>query len=181
MSKKALILFAQGSEELEAVTIINILRRGGVTVTVAGLTSGPLSGSRSTVIVPDTTLDAVQHEDFDLVVLPGGLPGTTHLRNDPRVIALLQRQHGAGKQVAAICAAPSVLAAAGLLKGKRATSYPTCLDEFPGVSKQNAAVVTDGNITTSRGPGTAMDFALTLLEHLAGQAKRAEVEAALVR
>ncbi|GAB4125247.1 MAG: DJ-1/PfpI family protein [Sideroxydans sp.] len=181
MSKKALVLFAEGSEELEAVTLINILRRGGVTVIVAGLSAGPLRGSRGTVIVPDTTLDNVQQENFDLVVLPGGLPGTTHLRNDPRVITLLQRQHDAGKQVAAICAAPSVLAAAGLLRGKRATSYPTCLDEFPEVLQQNEAVVSDGNIVTSRGPGTAMDFALTLLERLAGPAKRAEVEASLVR
>lgn len=181
MSKKALVLFAEGSEELEAVTLINILRRGGVSVTVAGLTAGPLRGSRGTVIVPDTLLEAVQHDDFDLVVLPGGLPGTTHLRNDARVAALLRRQHGANKEVAAICAAPSVLAAAGLLQGKRATSYPTCLDEFPDVAKQNEAVVVDGNIVTSRGPGTAMDFALTLLERLVGQAKRAEVEAALVR
>lgn len=178
---KVLVLLAEGSEELEAVTIVNILRRGSINVTLAGLAAGALRGSRGIQIVPDTTLDEVLTDDFDMVVLPGGLPGTTHLRNDPRVAALLKKTYGTGKQVAAICAAPSVLAAAGLLDGKRATCYPTCLDEFPAVKLQTSAVEQDGNITTSRGPGTAMDFALTLLERLAGHAKRQEVEAALVR
>lgn len=178
---KALVLFADGSEELEAVTVINILRRGGINVTLAGLTAGVLRGSRGTQIVPDTTLDEALAHDYDMVVLPGGMPGTDHLRNDARVAQLLKRMHAAGKQVAAICAAPSVLAAAGLLDGKRATCYPTCLDDFPKVKLQTAAVVEDGNLITSRGPGTAMDFALTLVERLTGHAKRQEVEAALVR
>lgn len=178
---KALVLFADGSEELEAVTVINILRRGGINVTLAGLTAGVLRGSRGTQIVPDTTLDEALAHDYDMVVLPGGMPGTDHLRNDARVAQLLKRMHTAGKQVAAICAAPSVLAAAGLLDGKRATCYPTCLDDFPKVKLQTAAVVEDGNLITSRGPGTAMDFALTLVERLTGHAKRQEVEAALVR
>jgi len=178
---KVLVLFAAGSEELETVTIVNILRRAGISVTLAGLSEGSLRGSRNITIQPDTTLDAVLHEPFDMVVLPGGLPGTTHLRDDARVIKLVQDMAQQGKQVAAICAAPSVLAAAGLLDGKRATSYPTCLDEFPKVRLQAAAVVQDGNLTTSRGPGTAMDFALTLAERLVGKTKRDEVEAALVR
>jgi len=178
---KVLVLFAAGSEELETVTIVNILRRAGISVTLAGLGAGALRGSRNIQLLPDTTLDAVLHDPFDMVVLPGGLPGATHLRNDARVIKLVQDMAQQGKQVAAICAAPSVLAAAGLLDGKRATSYPTCLDEFPKVQVQAGAVVQDGNLTTSRGPGTAMDFALTLAERLVGKAKRDEVEAALVR
>lgn len=179
--KKALVLFADGSEELEAVTIINILRRGGVNVTVAGLHGGPLRGSRGTVLLPDTTLDEALSRDYDMLVLPGGQPGTDHLRADPRVAGLLQQMQSRGRHVAAICAAPSVLAQAGLLDGKRATSYPGSLDEFPAVQKQTAAVVEDGNLITSRGPGTAMDFALTLVERLTGKAKRDAVEAALVR
>lgn len=175
----ALVLFAAGSEELEAITLVNILRRGGVTVTLAGLSDGALRGSRGIAIVPDTTLDAVLAQDFDLVVLPGGMPGTNHLKADARVLSLLQRLHQQGKWIAAICAAPSVLAAAGLLGGKRATCYPTCLDAYPQVQVQTTAIVEDGQLLTSRGPGTAMDFALFLLEKLGDQ--RASVEAALVR
>lgn len=178
---KALVLLADGSEELEAVSIVNILRRGGVDVTLAGLTAGTLRGSRGTMITPDTTLDDALKHDYDMVVLPGGQPGTTHLRNDPRVANLLQRAYSAGKQVAAICAAPSVLAAAGLLDGKRATCYPGSLEGFRKVQVESLAVVEDGNIVTSRGPGTAMDFALTLLERLAGKPERDNVEAGLVR
>lgn len=179
--KKALVLFADGSEELEAVTVINILRRGGVEVTVAGLAAGPLRGSRGTVLLPDTDLNQVRAEDFDLVVLPGGQPGTDHLRNDARVASLLKKMQALDRNIAAICAAPSVLAQAGLLDGKRATCYPGALDEFPAVQRQTAAVVEDGKLITSRGPGTAMDFALTLVERLSGKAKREAVEAALVR
>lgn len=179
--KTALILFADGSEELEAVTLINILRRGGVNVTVAGLHGGPLRGSRGTVLLPDTTLDEAQTGQYDMVVLPGGQPGTSNFKADARVLKLVRQMNEAGKYVAAICAAPSVLAEAGLLKGKRATCYPTCLDAYPDVHLQTSAVAEDGKIITSRGPGTAMDFALTLLEHLAGQKKRQEIEADLVR
>lgn len=176
-----LVIFAEGSEELETVSIVNILRRGGVSVTLAGLHAGVLRGSRDIVLQPDCALDDALKHDYDMVVLPGGLPGTTHLRNDARVIQLVQRMAQQGKQVAAICAAPSVLAAAGLLDGKKATCYPTCLDEFPNVRLQNSAVELDGNLTTSRGPGTAMDFALTLLERLQGAETRASVAAGLVR
>jgi 4-methyl-5(b-hydroxyethyl)-thiazole monophosphate biosynthesis len=179
--KKVLILFADGSEELEAVTIVNILRRGGINVTLAGLQAGTLRGSRGIQIVPDTTLDEAQAHDYDMLVLPGGQPGTYHMKADARVLKLLQRMSAMGKPVAAICAAPSVLATAGLLDGKRATCYPTCLDDFPTVKLQATAVVEDGNIITSRGPGTAMDFALALVERLAGHAKRREVEAGLAR
>ena len=111
------------------------------------------------------------------------MPGMTHLKNDPRIIALLKKMAAAGKYTCAICAAPVVLAEAGLLSGKRATSYPGFLDKLnlPSVSYLNDAVVTDGKVITSRGPGTAMDFALMLIETLVGKAKRDEVEAALQR
>ncbi len=179
--KSALVLFAEGSEELEAVTMINILRRAGVAVTLAGLTPGALRGSRSITIVPDTTLDAVLHDEFDMIILPGGQPGTRHLQTDARVIKIVRQMSHQGKYVAAICAAPSVLAIAGLLDGKRATCYPTSLDGFAEVHVQTAAIVEDDHLITSRGPGTAMDFALFLVEKLAGSAKRHEVEAGLVR
>ena len=179
--KKALVLFAQGSEELEAVTIVNILRRAGIAVTLAGTAAGALHGSRSIAIQPDATLDAVLNEDFDLIVLPGGQPGTRNLNADPRVLQLVRNMADGGKLVAAICAAPMVLATAGLLDGKDATSFPGCLDDYPKVRLQTCAIVEDGNLITSRGPGTAMDFALLLAERLAGRAVREKVEAGLVR
>lgn len=179
--KTALVLFADGSEELEAVTVVNILRRGGVEVTLAGLHEGPHRGSRGTMLLPDATLNEALKNGYDMVVLPGGQPGTNHLKADARVLTLVRQMSEAGKQVAAICAAPSVLAEAGLLDGKGATSFPSSLSGYPKVQLQNAAVVEEGNIVTSRGPGTAMDFALVLLERLVGRAKRQEVEAGLVR
>lgn len=179
--KNVLVPLAQGCEELEAVTIIDILRRGGVTVVSAGLDTQPVRASRGTVLVPDTTLDEALKHTYDMVVLPGGQPGTNNLKADARIIALTWQMAKQGKYVAAVCAAPSVLATAGVLEGKRATSFPGALGGFPSVQLENAAVVEDGKVITSRGPGTAMDFALTLVEKLEGRAKRDEVEAALQR
>ncbi|MEI7456039.1 MAG: DJ-1 family glyoxalase III [Nitrosomonadales bacterium] len=179
--KTALVLYAAGSEELETVSIVNLMRRAGITVTLAGLTTGPLKGSRGIVLLPDTTLNAVLHDSFDMIVLPGGQPGTGHLQADARVLQLIKQMASQDKFVAAICAAPMVLAAAGLLDGKRATCYPTCLNDYPKVLLQTTAIVEDGKLITSRGPGTAMDFALLLVERLAGKLKRDEVEAGLVR
>lgn len=179
--KSVLVLFAEGSEELEAITIVNLLRRAGITVTLAGLTDGPLRGSRGTVLLPDATLDAACDSTYDMIVLPGGQPGTNHLKSDMRVLKLVQQMSRQGKYVAAICAAPSVLAEAGLLDDKHATSFPGALNPYPQVLKQTTAVVEDGMLITSRGPGTAMDFALTLVERLVGTQKRDEVEAGLQR
>lgn len=179
--KTALVLFADGSEELEAISIVNILRRAGVTVTFAGLQAGALRGSRGVMLTPDCTLDSVLGKDYDMVVLPGGQPGTNNLKADQRVLELLKQMAQYDKYVTAICAAPSVLAAAGLLEGIKATSYPGALDAYSNVRQQLAAIVEDGKFITSRGPGTAMDFALTLAERLVGSAKRQEVEAGLQR
>ena len=178
---KVLIPLAQGCEEMEAVTIIDILRRAGIEVISAGLNDQPVCASRGVMLLPDTTLDAALQQDFDMVVLPGGQPGSNNLKADPRIIAVLQKMAQQGKYIAAICAAPSVVASAGLLNGKQATSFPGALDSFQNVKQQNIAVVEDGNIITSRGPGTAMDFALTLVERLEGKEKRLAVEAGLQR
>ncbi|MDR2220945.1 MAG: DJ-1/PfpI family protein [Methylobacillus sp.] len=179
---KVLMPLAQGCEELEAVTVADILRRAGIAVIIAGLETGAVRASRGTVLMPDNTLDAVLADDFDMMVLPGGMPGSEHLKNDARVIALLKSMASAGKYVAAICAAPMALHAANLLQGKRATSFPGVLDRLPGDHVYlNEKVVTDGKIVTSRGPGTALDFALTLVELLVGKPKRDAVEADLQR
>jgi 4-methyl-5(b-hydroxyethyl)-thiazole monophosphate biosynthesis len=178
-----LMPLAEGFEELEAVSIIDVLRRGGIQVTVAGLRNGPVRGSRDTVVVPDAPLDAVLDRDYDMVVLPGGMPGVKHLHEDARIRTLLARYTQKDRYTAAICAAPSILADYGYLDGRRATSNPKFKDKvaIDGVSYREDAVVTDGNIVTSRGPGTSIDFALALVETLAGRAKRVEVEAGLVR
>lgn len=180
---KVLVPLADGCEELEAVTIIDLLRRAGIEVVTAGLKPGIVKASRGVQIVPDVTLDVALQDEYDMVVLPGGMPGATHLGNDARIIGLLKKMAAAEKYAAAICAAPAVLASAGLLDGKSATSYPGFLDATPapGMNYRADAVVQDGRVVTSRGPGTAMDFALTLIKILSGDDKRAEVESALVR
>lgn len=180
---RVLIPLAQGCEELEAVTIIDLLRRAQIEVVSAGLAPGPVTGSRGTVLVPDTTLADALTQEFDMLVLPGGQPGATNLERDARVIALLQRMAAAGKYTAAICAAPQVLAVAGLLDDRRATSYPGAVDagQFPRIHLVTEDVVRDGTVLTSRGPGTAMDFALALIDVLAGRSVRDRVEAGLVR
>jgi 4-methyl-5(b-hydroxyethyl)-thiazole monophosphate biosynthesis len=180
---RVLILLAQGCEELEAVTVIDLLRRAQIEVVTAGLTPGAVTASRGTVLVPDSTLEVEQDKTFDMIVLPGGLPGARYLEEDLRVRALVQRQAAAGRFTAAICAAPKVLAAAGLLDGKRATAYPGSViaAEYPQVTLLAEPVVVDGRVVTSRGPGTAMDFALCLIALLRGELCRQTVESQLVR
>ncbi len=182
--KKGLVPLAQGCEELEAVTIIDILVRGGVEVVTASLDDERIiSASRGVQLVAQTTLDKVLAEQFDLVVLPGGLPGADHLANDSRILEKLNHTSAEGGLVAAICAAPKVLVKAGLLDNKKATSYPGVIDQNPaqGMQYLDQSVVEDGQIITSKGPGTAMDFALNLLEKLQGIEVRRQVEAGLVR
>jgi len=178
-----LVPLAEGCEELEAVTIIDLLRRAGIDVVTAGLDAEPVRCSRGTVLIPDSHLDDVIEGDFDMLVLPGGLPGADHLDADPRIHRLLQRMRDNNRYTAAICAAPKVLASSGLLQGKQVTSFPGVLDGLAveGMEFSTDPVVRDGKVITSRGPGTAMDFALMLIEELSGPARRQEVEAALQR
>jgi len=180
---RVLVPLADGCEELEAVTIVDLLRRAGVEVVTAGLGEGPVTASRGVVLMPDRTLDQVLGDDFDMIVLPGGLPGADHLDADPRIHALLHRMAEQDRYTAAICAAPKVLLNAGLLDGRKATAYPGVIDGrlSPGSQLLSDAVVTDGRVVTSRGPGTAMDFALTLIEKLLGADKRRQVEEPLMR
>jgi 4-methyl-5(b-hydroxyethyl)-thiazole monophosphate biosynthesis len=180
---KVLVPLAQGCEELEAVTVIDLLRRAGLEVTTAGLDGQVVRASRGVVLVPDTTLDDALADDYDMVVLPGGLPGADHLANDPRIIDLVKRMSLAGKFTAAICAAPRVLARAGLLDNRAATSFPGAIDTaaIAGIDYREQPVVVDGRVITSRGPGTAMDFALELIYQLQGNAVRDRVEASLQR
>jgi len=178
-----LVPLAQGCEELEAITIMDLLVRAGIQVTTAGLDDQPVIASRGTRIIPDTSIDAILDQDFDMVVLPGGQPGASHLRDDPRIQQLLKRHAAGNHYVAAICAAPVALAAAGLLDNKTATGFPGALQAInnPVINISSNAVEIDDKIITSRGPGTAMDFALTLIEILVGSEQREKVNAQLAR
>lgn len=162
----ALLLLAPGFEEIEAVTIADVLRRAGVKVTIAGIVEGPIRGSHDIALGVDARLEDVKAGAFDAVVLPGGMPGAKHLRESPRVLDLVRAFERDGKLVAAICAAPTVLEAAGVLRDKRATSYPGF--DLPSAKQSDERVVEDGKLVTSRGPGTAMDFALALVRRLVG-------------
>jgi 4-methyl-5(b-hydroxyethyl)-thiazole monophosphate biosynthesis len=176
-----LVPLAEGFEELEAVTIIDILRRAGIEVVVASLAGSTVTGSHGIRIATDTPLAALVEQDFDMIALPGGMPGAEHLKNDPRIAEFVRRLHARGHPVAAICAAPMVLAAAGVLDGRRATSYPGFLAGAADTAVVGDAAVVDRNVITSRGPGTALDFALALVEELAGRAARETIESRLER
>ncbi|MBF6057844.1 DJ-1 family glyoxalase III [Thiomicrorhabdus heinhorstiae] len=181
---KVLVPLAQGCEELEAVTLIDLMVRAGIEVVTASLDDERvITASRGVQLIAQTTLDQVLGQEFDLVVLPGGLPGADYLNEDPRIIELLQRTVQHGGLSAAICAAPKVLVSAGLLDNREATSYPGVIDvePAPGMQYLDLPVVDAGSVLTSKGPGTAMDFALILIERLCGAEKRLEVEQGLQR
>jgi 4-methyl-5(b-hydroxyethyl)-thiazole monophosphate biosynthesis len=174
---------ATGFEEIEAVTVTDVLRRGGVDVVLAALErAGNVTGSHGISIEASTTLAAVADQHFDLVVLPGGEPGATHLAADTCLDALLRAQAAAGRALGAICAAPKVLAVAGLLRDRDATSHPSVEAQLrqAGARYSAARVVHDGNIVTSRGPGTALEFTLALLELLGETARAAELRVAML-
>ena len=168
---KALIFLATGFEEIETVTVVDVLRRAGVEVTVAGLTPNVVEGIHAMNIVPDKHIDEVNVDDFDAIVVPGGNPGYKNLRKDPRVIGMVKKAFDSNKLVAAICAGPAVLSDAGILKDKACTIYPGMDNELEkgGGKPKHDIVVVDRNIITSRGPATALPFALKLAEILAGK------------
>ncbi len=179
--KKVLVPLAPGFEEIEAVTVIDVLRRAGIEVVVAGTQVGPIEGSRGIRVTADKMLEGVSAEEFDMIVLPGGGKGVENLQKHPRMAPLLEEFFAKQKPVGAICAAPSLLAAAGLLRGKQATSHPSVKEKVAAASiYSEERVVTDGKLVTSRGPGTAMEFALKLVEILAGPEKVSELKAAML-
>lgn len=161
----ALVLLSDGFEEIEAVTIIDVLRRGGVTVTTASLADGRVTGSHQITLEADQLLAGVAVESFDALVLPGG-PAAKTLREDERAQAAIRQAAAAGKLLGAVCAGPTALEVAGVLAGKRATVYPG--NQLPSAQQVEARVVEDGNVITSRGPGTTMEFALALVKRLSG-------------
>ena len=175
---KVLVPLAEGFEEIEAIAIVDLLRRAGIEVRTAALADREVTGSHDITVLADARLDEVDAGDYDMIVLPGGMPATTHLKSDPRIARLLRQFAESGRYTAAICAAPSVLAHAGLLEGRSATSFPGFLDpgSAPGIRISEDAVVVDGKVATSRGPGTAVPFGLALIELLEGPEARRGVQ-----
>lgn len=177
MAKKALVVLADGFEEIEAVTTIDILRRAGIDVTVAGLGKTQIRGSHGITITADNKVDEAG-ADFDAIILPGGMPGAKNLAGSEKVKGLIAKMHSEGKLIAAICASPAVvLAQTGILKNKSATCYPGMEGNFGKDTKYRGDnVVIDGNIITSRGPATAFLFSLGIAEKLAGKESRDKLE-----
>ncbi len=165
---KALVFLAPGFEEIETATVVDVLRRSGVEVTVAGLESGAIEGGHGMKFVPDKSVDEIVAKDFDAVICPGGNPGYKNLRKDKRVLTMVKEAFKSGKVVAAICAGPAVLSDAGILRNKNCTIFPGMENELTkgGGKPRTDLVVEDGNMITSQGPATALLFALKLAERL---------------
>jgi protein deglycase len=178
--QRVAIILADGFEEVEAVSIIDVLRRAGVDTVVAGLNAGPVVSARKVRIIPDAVIDTVKSDDFDMVVLPGGQPGSDNLNADPRVKELIKSFSEKGKLMGAICAAPYVLANAGVLEGRRVTSYPTYKDRLSNAIYEERDVVADGNVLTSRGAGTALAFGLAIVERLVSREAAQKVREAML-
>lgn len=174
------VLLAEGFEEVEAMAIIDILRRADITVVIAGLHAGPIESARHVRVIPDTVIDTIRADNFDMLVLPGGQPGADNLNADERVKDLIREFYDKGKLTGAICAAPYVLANAGILEGRQATAYPTFKDRLGNALYQDKNVVIDGQVLTSKGPGTALHFAIAIVERLVGLERAEAIKAAML-
>ena len=181
---KVLVPCGTGVEEIECMAVVDILRRADVEVCLASLDGEAVQGRSGITLLPDAALVDVMHEDWDMVVLPGGMPNARLLREDARVQAVVERLHQQRKGIAAICAAPTALAAFGVTAGKRLTSYPSFRQEIeqlePASIYMDDSVVEDDFLVTSRGPGTAVAFALRLVGRLCGDGKAAEIRQSIV-
>ena len=179
MSKTVLVPMADGTEELEAVTVIDVLRRAGASVTVASVDGMRVTASRGVMLGADEPIADSGGTTYDLIVLPGGLPGAEHLRDCAILADILKAQAAAGRMIGAICAAPIVVLKAHGLLPAEATCHSSFADQLESAAGAEEAVVVSGTVVTSRGPLTAMAFALTLVELLYGEAKRRTVEGAM--
>ena len=175
---RIIVFLADGFEEVEALTTVDYLRRVDVKVDMVSITQNrEVKGSHDIPVMADKTIDQIDSIDgYDGVIIPGGMPGATNLRDNSRVIEIVKDMARANKLVAAICAGPIVLKKAGVIEGKSITSYPGFEDQLSGGIYQQQGVVRDGNIITARGPALAVDFAITIIEYLLGQEKADELK-----
>ncbi|MCI8557229.1 MAG: DJ-1/PfpI family protein [Lachnospiraceae bacterium] len=179
--KKVSIFLAPGFEEVEALTPIDLLRRAGAQVTIVSVQAEKaVTGSHQITVEADTLFEDMDFEDQDLLILPGGQPGTNNLKACQKLRSLLADADKKGKLLAAICAAPAVFGDMGLLKGKKATCYPGCEEGLVEAEYLTERVVTDGNLITSRGVGTAIPFGLSLIEQLFGKEKSEEIRKSII-
>ena len=167
--KNVIVPLAPGFEEIETITVVDILRTSGARVSIAGTVDGVIEGSRGVKLIADVSIESITSKNFDLIVLHGGQPGTDNLKKDPRVILLLKEMESNNKLIGAICAAPIILEENGILQKRRRTSHPSIKGALSGDLYVENRVVVDHNIITSRSPGTAMEFAFKLVEILYGK------------
>jgi len=181
---RVIVPFTKGVEEIEFVAVVDVLRRAGIEVCAVSLDGQVVEGRSGISMLPDAALGDVMQQEWDMVVLPGGQPNAHLLRDDANVKQLVERLRSESRSVAAICAAPTALAAYGLTAGMRVTSYPACRDDMqtlqPSSVYVDEAVVEDDFLITSRGAGTAVEFALRLVARLCGEAKAAEIRQSIV-
>ncbi len=171
---KIIVFLAEGFEEVEAITVIDYLRRVGVDVDTVSITEqNEVEGAHSIKVIADLLIDDIKQEDYDGLVIPGGMPGATNLRDEKKVIDIVKKMNGGNKLIAAICAGPIVLEKAGVISGKKVTSYPGFDKELLSANYTEEKVIKDGNIITSRGPALAVDFAIEIVGYLLCD-KRAE-------
>ena len=180
MAKYA-IMIADGCEEVEALTVVDILRRAGVTLDLVNIhDKDEVTSSHDIIFKTDVRLADINDDDYEGIILPGGLGGTNNLKASDRVKELICKYSSEGKLVSAICAAPTVLGTVGVLKGKKATCYPGCEEELTGANVVFDEVAYDGNIITSRGFGTAIPFGLALAGYICGSDKADEIAEKIV-
>ncbi len=181
MKNRIALFLADGFEETEAVTTIDLLRRAGLSVCTLSITNNNIvKGANGISLFADELMANFQPDLFDMIILPGGMPGTLNLKNDKQLLEAIGQFAAQEKYLAAICAAPSIFGEMGLLKGKEATCYPGFEDKLLEAKCLTEEVVTDGNIITSRGVGTAISFALTIIAKLVSEAKASEIAKGIV-
>ncbi len=172
--KKVLVMLADGFEEIEAISVVDVLRRANVVCDMCSIKKEYVRGTHDIVLKSDCSIDDINVNEYDAIVLPGGLPGATNLK-DERVKDFVQKLHKSGKIVAAICAAPETLEEFEVLKNRKCTSYPGFIKDKSSVSYVEEIVVRDENIINSRGPATAIEFSLELLKALGYEEKAKEI------
>ena len=180
LKKRVVVPLAEGFEEIEAVTIVDVLRRAGLDVVMASVTGNPVTGSHGITVTADLAAEDVDPATIAALVLPGGMPGAEHLTSSPVVQELIERVHAAGGRIGAICAAPMALAPSGLASRHAATSYPGFEERVGAREYRQERVVVSDRVITSRGPGTALEFALTLVAELLGPEPADRLRAALL-